>query len=580
MKNGLLNEELVKQIRLMNFDRSKTLFEQKPDNLMPGQPDNPIRPDRLIFGKDTETTNCKNKEDFIDSYPNCCKYKEISVLPPDGKEFINFNEETGLGYCFVDTKIPGIGLNISNEDTLTFATQTTQQEMVEKLVSYYVADDFKMYTQHLSLFTNSNTFKEIDKSSKGEYWEARIESLTEYFSRIIGTYFPVGSVVRVESKEGNAYSVSLFFDDTSNEFRFDYWYDQDGQPYKQAGWQDNRNQYQKFIDDYGVVVQLGVLIGASILTIATEGATAALVFEVAAELGIGAALAHRDFEKGDNIMGWVNLLGGGISALKFIKYFRGISKADLDATVNALKNSGLPPNASKEQVMSYLKNIQDPKITNVINKASNMDDYTMNALKTDLAQDMTATNVLKEMKGIIKSDPKILGNVKFFERLWVLDLKRQLGFAFAGIALNMTPLADVLNDTEKQKYQWILQNLPENQAKSFDMVAATNDPQETKKLLGILEHKFKIRNEEIKNNTKGQAAVAFNLQTLKEKLDREEEKIEVGKQKPYTVNELIKLGYREITIDEIENLPLGEEIQVSDTGKYFIIKKEETENNK
>jgi hypothetical protein len=77
MKNGLLNEELVKQIRLMNFDRSKTLFEQKPDNLMPGQPDNPIRPDRLIFGKDTETTNCKNKEDFIDSYPNCCKYKEI-----------------------------------------------------------------------------------------------------------------------------------------------------------------------------------------------------------------------------------------------------------------------------------------------------------------------------------------------------------------------------------------------------------------------------------------------------------------------------------------------------------------------
>jgi hypothetical protein len=36
MKN-ILNEELIKQIRLMNFDRSKTLFEQKPDELMPGQ---------------------------------------------------------------------------------------------------------------------------------------------------------------------------------------------------------------------------------------------------------------------------------------------------------------------------------------------------------------------------------------------------------------------------------------------------------------------------------------------------------------------------------------------------------------
>jgi len=37
----LISEELVRQIRLMGYDRSKTLLEQKPDNLMPGQPDNP-----------------------------------------------------------------------------------------------------------------------------------------------------------------------------------------------------------------------------------------------------------------------------------------------------------------------------------------------------------------------------------------------------------------------------------------------------------------------------------------------------------------------------------------------------------
>jgi metal-sulfur cluster biosynthetic enzyme len=575
MRNNILNEELIRQINLMGFDRSKTLLEQKPDKFMPGQPDNPMNIENSY------EVDCKDKEDFIDTYPNCCKYKEISILPPEGKEWINFNEEKKLGYCYVNTKIPGVGLNVSNDDTLTFATQTTQQEMVEKLVAYYVADDFKMYRQQIGdIFTVSETFKQIEKSNQEDSEDVKIDILTEYFSKLVGTYFPINSVVRIETKEGNGYSASLVFDDTNNEFRFDYWYDQDGQPYKQASWQDNRNQYQKFIDDYGVAVQLGVLLGASILTIATEGATSALLFEIAAELGVGAAIAQRDFEKGDNIMGWVNLLSGGVSALKFMKYFRGISKADLDATVNALKNSGLPENASKEQVMEFLKTIKDPKITNVINKASKLDDYSMNTLKSDLAQDMTASNVLKEMKEIIKADPKIIGNVKFFERLWVLDLKRQLGFMFAGVALNMTPLADVLNNTEKQKYQWILQNLPENQAKSFDMVAATSDPQETKKLLGLLEHKFKVRNEEIKNNTKGQAAVAFNLQTLKEKLDREEKKIEVGKEKSYTVNELIKLGYKEITIDEIENLPLSEEIQVSDNGKYFIIKKEETKNNK
>lgn len=561
MKNGLLNEELVKQIRLMNFDRSKTLFEQKPENLMPGQSDNPLNPDNILNYK--KTTDCKNKEDFIDSYPNCCKYKEISVSPPDGKEFINFNEETGLGYCFIDTKIPGVGLNISNEDTLTFATQTTQQEMVEKLVSYYVADDFKMYTQHLSLFTNSNTFKEIDKSSKGEYWEARIESLTEYFSRIIGTYFPVGSVVRVESKEGNAYSVSLFFDDTSNEFRFDYWYDQDGQPYKQAGWQDNRNQYQKFIDEYGVAVQLGVLFGASLLTILTEGATAALVFEVAAELGIGAAIAYRDFEKGDNIMGWVNLLGGGISALKFMKYFRGISKADLDATVNALKNSGLPPNASKEQVMSYLKNIKDPKITNVINKASTMDDHTMNALKTNLAQDMSATNVLKEMKEIIKADPKILGDVKFFERLWVLDLKRQLGFAFAGIALNMTPLADVLNDTEKQKYQWILQNLPENKRKVFDQNAGLN-PEIQKEILNSGLQKIIDKSKNLTSEQK--AEMSFQYQQL---LMETSKPLPPDNSKFKGSDFFEKNGYKKITDQELIDLPYDVGVEMDKNGTFW-----------
>jgi DNA-binding CsgD family transcriptional regulator len=32
-----LNEELLRQLLLMNFDRSKTLLEQKPDEVMPGQ---------------------------------------------------------------------------------------------------------------------------------------------------------------------------------------------------------------------------------------------------------------------------------------------------------------------------------------------------------------------------------------------------------------------------------------------------------------------------------------------------------------------------------------------------------------
>jgi hypothetical protein len=37
----LISEELLRQIQLMGYDRSKPLLEQKPDNLMPGQPDNP-----------------------------------------------------------------------------------------------------------------------------------------------------------------------------------------------------------------------------------------------------------------------------------------------------------------------------------------------------------------------------------------------------------------------------------------------------------------------------------------------------------------------------------------------------------
>ena len=556
MRNDILNEELIRQMILMGFDRSKTLLEQKPDKFMPGQPDNPMNIENSY------EVDCKDKEDFIDTYPNCCKYKEISILPPEGKEWINFNEEKKLGYCYVNTKIPGVGLNVSNDDTLTFASQKTQQEMVEKLVAYYVADDFKMYRQQIGdIFTVSETFKQIEKSNQEDSEDVKIDILTEYFSKLVGTYFPINSVVRIETKEGNGYSASLVFDDTNNEFRFDYWYDQDGQPYKQASWQDNRNQYQKFIDDYGVAVQLGVLIGASILTIATEGATAALVFEVAAELGIGAAIAHRDFEKGDNIMGWVNLLAGGVSALKFMKYFRGISKADLDATVNALKNSGLPPNASKEQVMSYLKNIKDPKITNVINKASTMDDYTMNALKTDLAQDMSATNVLKEMKEIIKADPKNLGNVKFFERLWVLDLKRQFGFMFAGIALNMSPLSDLLNNVEKQKHQWILQNLPENQAKIFDQSAAIN-PRMQKE---ILDSKFNEIIEKSKKLTdKQKAQMLFEYQQMEMELKNPNPKI--FKNPEYYQ----KLGYKNLTDEEALDLNGDIEIFTDSNGSWWV----------
>lgn len=66
----LISEELIRQIRLMNYDRGKTISEQKPDNLMPGQPDNPAVAGRSVYdnnvfyniSKDNQDENEKEKD--------------------------------------------------------------------------------------------------------------------------------------------------------------------------------------------------------------------------------------------------------------------------------------------------------------------------------------------------------------------------------------------------------------------------------------------------------------------------------------------------------------------------------------
>ena len=85
MKKISLNEELLHQIRLMNFDRSKTLLEHDPEDnpnwytMNPELSNTPKGSTDAVFDSSrSPRPKCNNVDQFRKSYPYCCKYPELA----------------------------------------------------------------------------------------------------------------------------------------------------------------------------------------------------------------------------------------------------------------------------------------------------------------------------------------------------------------------------------------------------------------------------------------------------------------------------------------------------------------------
>jgi len=577
MKN-ILNEELIKQIRLMNFDRSKTLLEQDPE-LEKGIGS------RLGDNEIGDVVDCKNSEDFTKSYPYCCRYKELAKSTNFSDEN-DFPFKNGVGWCYYrDAR--QLDMYIPMDAELTFSNESFFDSFTKKLTEY-LNEDSRLFYQTL---WNSVTFKRLNQSMESTYPDFNVRkniALTGYVRQRIEQLFPKGSIIRFNVNEGSyIFNSSVSVDPITSDLMFDWYYDQDGNQYDQPKTVDRRTDYQKFIDDWGMWVQLGALLAASIFVPAFAPVWG-LYLELGLELSTGLILAQRDFEKGDNIMGVVNILTGGISSLKLIPAFRNINPAvakrlsdyiessKLNTKLISSKGVATLPPRDKAMYVNFIKNLakKDPEAAQVLNKLTHYDPYTESLIKNELPKSIQK-EVLDNIKNTIKNKPSLLGDIKIWDRLWVLDLKRQFGFMGLGLALDYSPLGKILNNEEKQKYKWIYENIPDYAKKIYDFNAA-NNPEIQKEILNDFTFELQEKCKNIKPEDLEQGILAIQEIKIKEKGDNYKP---IKKDQLKSNDNLSKEGYVMITSLEDLDLPDVIDYKMSSEGNCWIRKKSVESNN-
>lgn len=579
MKN-ILNEELIKQIRLMNFDRSKTLLEQDPELEKGIQ--SKINSNDKNYG---DVIDCKNPEDFRNSYPYCCRYKDLA-------KYTNFSDENefpfkdGVGWCFYrDAR--QLDMYIPMDAELTFSNEKFFDSFTEKM-TIYLNENTNLFYQTL---WNSVDFKRINQSLESNYPDFNVRkniALRNYLRRRIEELFPKGSIIRFDINEGSyVFNSYVSVESITSDLMFDWYYDLQGKQYEQPKTVDTRTDYQKFIDDWGMWVQLGALLAASIFVPAFAPVWG-LYLELGLELGTGLVLAQRDFEKGDNVMGVINILTGGISSLKLIPAFRNINPATAKRLAGYIESSKLNtklisskgvatlPPRDKAMYVNFIKNLakKDPEAAQVLNKLTHYDPYTESLIKNELPKSIQK-EVLDNIKNTVKNKPSLLGDIKFWDRLWVLDLKRQFGFMGVGLALDYSPLGKILNNEEKQKYKWVYENIPDYAKKIYDFNAA-NNPEIQKEIINSEITDFLKNCKSLTKEDHERALLALQKKYIENKGGEYEQ---VPNLALTTGEELLKNGYVEIKESDIETLSIekSQGFEISSDNRYFYKIKENEE---
>jgi hypothetical protein len=481
MTKSNLNEELMNQIRLIKYDRSKSIFEQTTSyerqlEKQYGDPDwiesqaKQRKDSKLKY----ESTKCSIKEEFQDTYPSCCKYKNIAVSPEGGNEFLPFDEENGRGFCNYKTG-RGYTMIFPADATLIFSNPTIRMNIVESLVNKFNENDyFNLLRRNQGLTNYKLEFNLRTYVNDGiEYSQARYKALVDFFTEIVLKQFPENSIVKVKLPSGRDYYPSLNII-KDKEIFFDWFYDVDGKIYEMAELKDSRSGYQKFIDEWGTWIMLAASIATMIVTWGAGAPLLAIISAYGAEAVIGVAVAAREFEKGENVMGTFTLLFTAIPFLNFSKSFKGVSKSLCDDAIKEIKAAGISESTTEAEMITFVTNLgkEKPETAKLIKQALSMDEITRAELKQQLPE-FFKNQTWKNVRNIIESNPELIKSPKFWKSYIGKQFKIMGVLAATNFAVSIF-FGKYLNNEQKQKISKLDSIIPKEQQEEFFMNIAQN----------------------------------------------------------------------------------------------------------
>jgi len=387
-------------------------------------------------------------------YPNYCKYPDKTVLPGKNPKGASGADALPMGTCMylapkIDSKDGGSnGFFVRNDAKIYFWDEKSITDWANTLSSKYKGNS-EIIKSRLVKILPTNSIRAIIQDGK------------QYKSR----------VTRPFKKSGYNYSDWMFVG----------FFTKENEMYKQPNWTDERNEYQKFIDEWNFTLQIGAAIGTALLGWFTGGAAWVLALEAVLEGTVGLAVGLRDIEKGDNIGGMLNILFGFIPVAKYVPELRGVSQETLKKLGQSFKESGLTSKSTAEEFSKFYIEKLSKEEQLVLSKILKYDEYSKNTLLKNTKEAITSEMpklVIKQFETLIKKQPDLVKKVAFWQRLWA----REVGVVGLLVVLNAvleTTIGDGLTKEERDKLSGVFEILPDNLKIELALNLA-NNPEKTK----------------------------------------------------------------------------------------------------
>jgi len=407
----------------------------------------------------------EEEQEIANTYPNYCWNKgEGAIVPGENKYGLSGVEaipvsKTGDKFC----AYRGVG------NKLLILPLGKPEGITDQI--NFVKGSEELYYHFLEQKRNKGEFNPQDENNYFDYLQQAYPLNTDVvFSFALNgiTYLPYSRSTRSGEQPAQDYDNSGEVGDSWNDyvryFSFSgYKENKDSKPYENPGWIDPRNEYQKFVDDWGIWVQMiaGVAVG-----IATGGlGYMGILIELGVELGLGAIVAQRDFERGDNIMGVTSIIFGALPALKLGKYFRGVSDETFKSLSKKLAQSNLSAKSSIDDYVKFYNKKLSLEEQKLMSQALRTDKTTYNQMIKEIVETYgkkTKSEFLSDdLRTMLMSDKSLLKNKSFWKNNIGRDIKRG-GLVVVASFLAELKLSETLNDEQKMLLSQLHSIIPES----------------------------------------------------------------------------------------------------------------------
>jgi len=477
LKEGL--EQRNRILLLMKYSLEKTLTENKKhlNEQLPTMSKADELQKAQEYPEALQKTKEREEEEYRKQATADCPYPDKALVPPK-----TMAGNSGILQCCCYYAVPGIGI-----------------ENKGKIHGMYIPRDSK-----IEFWDELSDYERASNWYRGLWKEKGFDISQDWTDEQVAETFPVGTVKRIINSNGTSYGawVRRSPEPTNGIFEkfyfIGYFTDDGTKAFPQEVIEDDRNAYQKFIDDWGAVIQwttaivtaIGAIVGAPF----TSGGSLVLWAELGLELGIGFAVGIREFQKGNDVAGWGSIIFGALPGLKYFPELKGVKGSTLDELSVLFANSGL---SSKSTLSQYLKfyrklNPEQRRALDLVIRGGDVQSASR------IADDLYSTYAAG-FANMWKKSPKLFKPIEVYNRLWVRELSANLTIGLAEYLVSyLHPELNTINDPSltdemKDKLDGVFENVPESLKKEMGHFIISN-PEEAEAILNDPEFKKDVEN--------------------------------------------------------------------------------------